>query len=349
MIQLVPPCSIHRASPLPLQSKFRSSTFPPPSTAFSPNQDATFSSVPQSTKMSSKSAAAASHDELNRNSLFNLKGRVALVTGAGSGIGLMATQALAVNGAKVYIVGRTQEKLDKVVEVYNKNIEGEIIALTADVTKKDEVAKLVREIESREKCLCILINNAGISSTSVTSESDSAAEMKRNLFDAESVTVEDWTDTYRTNVASIYFMTTAFLPLLQASTERHEGWSGTVINISSISGMVKSAQHHFSYNASKAAAIHLTRMLAAEIAENGHKIRVNSIAPGVFPSEMTADESDEFQKSHIPHEKYAEKVAASRPGRDVDMAQTVLMFAANQYLNGQTLAVDGGYTLSAGL
>ncbi len=90
-------------------------------------------------------------------------------------------------------------------------------------------------------------------------------------------------------------------------------------------------------------------MLAAEIVENGHKIRVNSIAPGVFPSEMTAEESDEYQKSHIPSEKYAKKVAAARPGRDVDMAQTVLMFAANQYLNGQTLAVDGGYTLSAGL
>jgi len=299
--------------------------------------------------MATKSVAAASHDELNRNSLFNMKGRVALVTGGGSGIGLMATQALAVNGAKVYIVGRTEEKLDNVVEKYNKDIEGEIIALTADITKKEEVARLVKEFESREKCLCILINNAGVSSTSVTTESESVQEMKHNLFDAETVTVDDWTSVYATNVASIYFMTTAFLPLLQASTDRHPGWSGTVINTSSISGLVKSAQHHFSYNASKAAAVHLTRMLAAEIAENGHKIRVNSIAPGVFPSEMTAEESDEYQKSDIPREKYAKKFAAGRPGRDIDMAQTVLMFAANQYLNGQTLAVDGGYTLSAGL
>ena len=299
--------------------------------------------------MSTQSAAAASHDELNRSSLFNMKGRVALVTGGGSGIGLMATQALAVNGAKVYIVGRDKEKLQNVVDKYNKDIEGEIIPLTADVTKKEEVAKLVKEIESREKCLCILVNNAGVSSSSLTTESNSATEMKKNLFDPESSTVDDWTDTYRTNVASVFFMTTAFLPLLQASSERHPGWSGTVINISSISGMVKSAQHHFSYNASKAAAIHLTRMLASEILENGHKIRVNSIAPGVFPSEMTANESDEFQKSHIPREKYAEKVPASRPGRDVDMAQAVLMFASNQYLSGQTLAVDGGYTIAAGL
>lgn len=299
--------------------------------------------------MSTKSVAAASHDELNRNSLFNMKGRVALITGGGSGIGLMATQALAVNGAKVYIVGRNKEKLDNVVQTYGKDIEGEIIPLTADVTNKEDVAQLVKEIESREKCLCILINNAGVSSTSVTTETESIQEMKQNLFDNKDVTLEDWTSTYATNVASMYFMTTAFLPLLQASIERHKGWSGTVINISSISGLVKSAQHHFSYNASKAAAAHLTRMLAAEIAENNHKIRVNSIAPGVFPSEMTAEESDEYQKSHIPSEKYAKKFAAGRPGRDIDMAQTVLMFASNQYLNGQTLAVDGGYTLSAGL
>ncbi|KAM7217265.1 putative short chain dehydrogenase [Rhypophila decipiens] len=299
--------------------------------------------------MSTKSAAAASHDEFNRNSLFSMKGRVALVTGGGSGIGLMATQALAVNGAKVYIVGRNQEKLQTVVDTYGKDIEGEIIPITADITKKDEVAKLVKEIESREKCLCILVNNAGVSSSSLSTESESATEMKKNLFSPESSTFDDWTDTYRTNVASIFFVTTAFLPLLQASSERHPHWSGTVINISSISGLVKSAQHHFSYNASKAAAIHLTRMLAAEVAENGHKIRINSIAPGVFPSEMTADESDEFQKSHLAKEKYEDKVPASRPGKDVDMAQAILMFAANQYLNGQTLAVDGGYTLAAGL
>lgn len=90
-------------------------------------------------------------------------------------------------------------------------------------------------------------------------------------------------------------------------------------------------------------------MMAAEIAENGHKIRVNSIAPGVFPSEMTADESDEYQKSHIDAEKYKGKVPAGRPGRDIDMAQAVLALAANQYIDGQTVVVDGGYTLTMGM
>lgn len=260
----------------------------------------------------------------------------------------MATQALAVNGAKVYIVGRTKEKLDRVVETYNKDIEGEIVALQGDVTKKDDVARLAQEVGSREKCLCILINNAGVSSATVQPESGTAGEMRQNIFDTDKVTEQDWTDTYRANVASLYFTTAAFLPLLQASSERHPHWSGAVVNVTSISGLVKGAQHHFSYNASKAAASHLTRMLAAEIAAAGHKIRVNAIAPGVFPSEMTAGASDEFQKSHLDREKYAGKVPAGRPGRDIDMAQAVLALTANQYIDGQTLVVDGGYTLSLG-
>ncbi|KAG7291425.1 hypothetical protein NEMBOFW57_001444 [Staphylotrichum longicolle] len=296
----------------------------------------------------SKSVAAATHADFNRNSLFDLKGRVALVTGGGSGIGLMITQALAVNGAKVYIVGRTGEKLDKVVSTYNKDIEGEIIALPGDVRKKDEVARLVKEIESREQCLCILVNNAGISSETVQPESESASEMKANLFDTSKTTAQDWLDTYETDVVSMYFMTAAFLPLLQRSSERHPHWSGTVINITSISGLIKSAQHHFAYNAAKGAASHLTRLLASEVASAGHKIRVNALAPGVFPSEMTAGESDEFQKSHIEKEKYEGKVPAGRPGRDIDMAQGVLALACNQYIDGVTLVVDGGYALQTG-
>lgn len=95
--------------------------------------------------------------------------------------------------------------------------------------------------------------------------------------------------------------------------------------------------------------MHLTRMLANEFAENGIKVRVNSVAPGVFPSEMTAKESDANQKSHIPKEKYADKVPAQRPGNDVDMAQAVLFTTLNQYVNGQHIVVDGGYTLAAGM
>ena len=116
---------------------------------------------------------------------------------------------------------------------------------------------------------------------------------------------------YRTTVSQIFFMTVAFLPLLDAASNDTKSWSSTMLNVTSVSGIVKTSQHHPNYNASKGAAIHLNRMLANEIQENGLKIRVNSLAPGVFPSEMTTQESDENQKSSIPKDKFEGKVPAS--------------------------------------
>ncbi|KAL2872773.1 SDR family NAD(P)-dependent oxidoreductase [Aspergillus lucknowensis] len=292
--------------------------------------------------------AATSNENFKLENLFSVKGKVALVTGGGSGIGLMATQALAKNGAKVYITGRTEEKLDRVAELYNQNITGRIIPIPADITKKDSIVKLAQEIEAREKYLSILINNAGVSSATQTVEHEDPGALRKALFEDPSSNMEEWDRTYRTNVVQCFFTTTAFLPLLQRGSEVETGWSSTVINISSISGIVKASQHHFAYNASKAAVIHLTKMLAHEIASSNLRIRVNNIAPGVFPSEMTAGESDDKQKSAIPKEKYEQKVPARRPGKDEDMASTVLFTATNQYLNGQTIVVDGGYVLATG-
>ncbi|KAL4780798.1 hypothetical protein BJX76DRAFT_337031 [Aspergillus varians] len=302
------------------------------------------------TQSTPKMAATAesSNDRFALENLFSVKNKVALVTGGGSGIGLMATQALAKNGAKVYITGRTSEKLDRVASLYNNNIAGEIIPITADVTDKESIAQLATEIGKREKYLSILVNNAGVSSATQTVEHEDAAELRRALFEDASSNMEEWDKTYRTNVVQCFFMTSAFLPLLEKGSEVERSWSSTVVNISSISGIIKASQHHFAYNASKAATIHLTKMLAHEIVSSKLRIRVNNIAPGVFPSDMTAGESDENQKSAIPKEKYEEKVPARRPGRDEDMASAVLFTVANQYLNGQTIVVDGGYVLATG-
>ena len=117
-------------------------------------------------------------------------------------------------------------------------------------------------------------------------EASSADEMSKNLFHDKNATFEDWVETYRTNVPQAFFMTMAFLPLLQKATEHQHGYSGCVINIASISGMVKIPQHHYAYNASKAALIHLNTMMSSEVQNNGLKIRVNSLSPGVYPSEM---------------------------------------------------------------
>ncbi|PKY02812.1 NAD(P)-binding protein [Aspergillus campestris IBT 28561] len=245
-------------------------------------------------------SAQQQNQRFSLDNVFNVKGKVALVTGGGSGIGLMATQALAVNGAKVYITGRTEEKLERVASLYSKDIPGQIIPLAADITSKPSIEHLVQQISAKEPALHILINNAGISSATQNTELTSAEELSSELFNKTSF--EEWESLYRTNVSQLYFVTAAFLPLLQKGTEREHGWSSTVVNVSSISGIVKVAQHHFPYNASKGAAVHLTRMLAHEVASSGLKIRVNGIAPGVFPSEMTAGESDDTQKSSIPKE-----------------------------------------------
>ncbi|EAW07107.1 SDR family NAD(P)-dependent oxidoreductase [Aspergillus clavatus NRRL 1] len=281
-------------------------------------------------------------------SLFGVKGRVALVTGGGSGIGLMITQALAVNGAKVYITGRTGEKLDRVAELYSRDIPGQIIPISGDITSKESIQELVDEISSKEKALHILVNNAGISGSTQDTDSKSAEELHQKLFQDKANSFDEWDSIYRTNVSQLYFTTTAFLPLLNKGTDIEHGWSSTVVNITSISGIVKTSQHHFNYNASKAAAIHVSRMLAHEIASSGLKIRVNNIAPGVFPSEMTANESDDKQKSSLPKEQYEGKVPAGRPGKDEDMGSAILFAVTNQYLNGQTIVVDGGYVLAAG-
>jgi NAD(P)-dependent dehydrogenase (short-subunit alcohol dehydrogenase family) len=124
----------------------------------------------------------------------------------------MTTQALVVNGAKVYIIGCTEEKLNRAAETYGNNIAGQIIPLTADISKKESITSLFKEIESRGKSIDILINNAGILSGTFQTEASTAEEMRENLFDYEKSTFEDW---YRANVPQSFFMTTAFLPLLQ--------------------------------------------------------------------------------------------------------------------------------------
>ena len=116
----------------------------------------------------------------------------------------------------------------------------------------------------------------------------------------------------------------AFLPLLQAGTSQAKGHSASVIVISSMSGLMAHAQGHFSYNAAKGATVHLSKLMSAEFEKA--RIRVNSIAPGYFPSEMTMGQSDERQKTQMPKEKVLDKghVPAMRPGSDEEMAQAVV-------------------------
>ena len=299
-----------------------------------------------------------------------------MVTGGGSGIGLMAAQALAINGARVYIVGRTGDKLKAAAAVHSQNIAGEIIPLIGDVSDKKKImygpsqpqrlftlmisqlltpclySLLVKEIEACESCLHILVNNAGIFTAGQRTPSPgcSAEKIRENLFDTDTATFDDWEFIYRTNTASLYFMTIAFVPLLARAA--NDAFTPAVVNITSINGLIRRSLGHFAANSAKAAAIHVTKMLATELAAAGQRIRVNSVAPGVFPSEITTGKPADpvnANKSHLPAGSWGTaEIMVGRPGSDFDMAGAVLFVATNQYLHGQIISLDGGYLVQHG-
>ncbi|KZT09305.1 short-chain dehydrogenase [Laetiporus sulphureus 93-53] len=283
--------------------------------------------------------------------LFDLQGRIALVTGGGTGIGWMIAEGLAANGAKVYITGRRKEVLEKAAASFNQSNQGNgsIVPMVMDVTDRKSISAGQEVIASKEGRLHIMVNNAGQTGpVSKFLEDPNAPEQKdpetlgRAMFNNESF--EEWTGIYSINAFSIYFVTTAFLGLLAKGSADIPGYTSSVINITSISGIIKLSQNHFGYNSSKAAASHLTKMLATELALKKIPVRVCSIAPGVYESGMTYDKITEDKvdivgKGLIP-------VPERRPGSAQEIAGTVIYLAspAGCYTNGQEIAVDGGYT-----
>ncbi|ELU35957.1 short chain dehydrogenase domain-containing protein [Rhizoctonia solani AG-1 IA] len=134
------------------------------------------------------------------------------------------------------------------------------------------------------------------------SENKSAEALGNALFENEKV--EDWMGLYGNNVASIFFVTTAFLGLLSKASETRGAWSAGVINISSMSGQLRISENKFAYNSAKAANIQLTKIFATELALKKIPVRINAIAPGVYPSEMTGE-----QGTHTLPGKEASKIA----------------------------------------
>ncbi|KAF8865022.1 short chain dehydrogenase/reductase-like protein family [Acephala macrosclerotiorum] len=274
-----------------------------------------------------------STEDLRAEKLFSAKGALNLYR---------VTQGLAANGAKVYITSRRKEALENAAESHQPSQTGEIIPIgPCDVTKKADLEKLVAEISEKEKHIDLLICNAGVSGPKAEPESEDAKELKERLFNSESF--EEWSDTFNTNVSAVYFTTVSFLPLLQAA--KNGPHSSSVIVISSMSGIMRHAQGNFGYNAAKGATVHLSKLMSYEFKKAG--IRVNSIAPGYFPSEMTTKESDENQKSEMPQEKIEEKghVPMNRAGSDEEMAMRILFLMRNRYVNGEVIAIDGGVLL----
>lgn len=280
------------------------------------------------------------------STLFDLTGKVALVTGGGTGLGLFAALALASNGATVYISGRRKAKLDEAVSHYSTQIgsTGKLIAVQGDVSSQNELASIASTIKCSYGKLHILVNNAGVEGpvTKIARESVahlSAAELSEAHLTCE--TFEQWDNLFRINTSSIFFSTMTFLPLLSASHDH--SWTSSVINITSISGIVKLSQSHYAYNASKAAANHLTQMLSHELRfRTNLGVRVNAIAPGLFSTEMTSGGKSDKGKTSAD-DVTAHENPAARVGTEHEYAQLVLLLAANGFMTGQIVAVDGGF------
>ena len=207
--------------------------------------------------MSSDNPSVRSNEQLKASNLFNVSNFNAVVTGGGTGIGLMITQALVANGAKVYITGRREDALSKVVEQYNSG-PGKIVALPGDISSKDDVKRLADEVTKKESSgIHLLVNNAGIARDDNTRfskagkpDSTSAQAISDHLMQSEP---EQWAETFQTNLTAQFFMTAAFLPLLAKGREITPGYTSSVVNVASISGVMKgSSSGQFAYATSKA-------------------------------------------------------------------------------------------------
>ncbi|KAK5127017.1 hypothetical protein LTR85_008376 [Meristemomyces frigidus] len=289
----------------------------------------------------------ADNEQVKASSLFDVSHITAVVTGGATGIGLMITQALVSNGAKVYITSRRKEVLEQTIKLYNTG-PGSLHALPGDVSSKEGCIQLAKTMAEKEpKGIHLLVNNAGIARDDNTKFSSngqpdmtSPDAISEHFLKSEE---QQWMDTFQTNVMGQYFMSMAFLPLLAKGREVTPGYTSQVVNVSSISGQMKgSSSGQPAYASSKAAFTHLSRMLATTFMDC--KVRVNVIAPGIFPSEMTAGESGEDNKSKLDMQP---SNPAGRTGHDTDMAATILFLAGKGglFYNEQIMYPDGGSTL----
>jgi NAD(P)-dependent dehydrogenase (short-subunit alcohol dehydrogenase family) len=254
--------------------------------------------------------------------LFSLKGRTALITGGSRGIGRMIAAGFIVQGAKVYISSRKADACEKTAAELSKG-GGSCIALPVDASTVAGAQALAKAYAARESKLDILVNNAG------------AAWLEK--FD--NFPEKGWDKVVDLNLKTPFFLTQALAGLLRAAATKAR--PAKVINIASIDGVSVNPQETYSYAASKAGLIHLTRRMALRLIEDN--IVVSAIAPGAFATDMNTTARDQGQE-------VAKRIPARRIGTDDDMAGAAIYLAsrAGDYVVGATLVVDGGVSDARG-
>jgi len=249
---------------------------------------------------------------MDTSTLFRLDGRIALVTGGSRGIGKMIAAGFIAQGATVYVSSRKAPACEETAAELGPNCH----ALPADVSTVDGCRALAAALAEKEQRLDILVNNAG-AAWGVPFE-----EFPEN----------GWDKVMDLNVKSPFFLTQSLHALLKAGGERQPA---KVINITSIDGQRLNPWETYSYHASKAALIYLTKRMAARLIQD--RINVTSIAPGAFASEMNKAARDHG-------DAIGRTIPAKRIGVDEDMAGAAIYLAsrAGDYVVGETITVDGG-------
>jgi NAD(P)-dependent dehydrogenase (short-subunit alcohol dehydrogenase family) len=250
---------------------------------------------------------------MNLDNLFSLDGRVALITGGSRGIGKMIADGFVTQGAKVYISSRDAEACAAAAAELGPNCN----ALPQDVSTVGGCQSLAEALADRESGLDILVNNAGVAWGAPFGEFPESG----------------WDKVMDLNVKSPFFLLQELYDLLKSAATPDA--PAKVINIASIDGIGLNGWDTFSYHASKAAIIHLTRRLAATLIKDS--INVTAIAPGAFPSKMNRAARDHG-------EAVARQIPARRLGQPEDMAGAAVYLAsrAGDYVVGDTIVVDGG-------
>ncbi|MDH3748028.1 MAG: SDR family oxidoreductase [Gammaproteobacteria bacterium] len=254
--------------------------------------------------------------------LFDVSGKVALVTGGSRGIGEMIAHGFVANGVKTYISSRKEEACNATAARLSGV--GECVSIPADLSTLDGINKLVGKIKALESKLDILVNNAGATWGAAMEDFPESA----------------WDKVMDINVKGPFFLTQALLALLEAAAT--EADPARIINVGSVDGLNVNRLPTFAYGPSKAAIHHLTRTLASHLAER--RITVNAIAPGPFPSKMMA--ATLKQRG----ERIRKGVPLGRIGEPGDMAGAAIYLAsrASTYVTGIVIPVDGGIVGCAG-